>query len=1018
MTAVSAIVVTYRGAGLLRPCLLSLETALERLAEPHELLVVENGSNDGSSELVEREFPAVRLLALPRNIGFSGGVAEALEHSSGRWILLLNNDATIEPGAVEAMLAAGERDMRIGSVAAQMRFARRPDRINSAGIEVDELGVASDRLLGRPVTHSEAVPTEVFGASGGAALLRRAMLDDVGGFDRSLFAFLEDADVAWRARMRGWGAVYAPEAVVVHHHSATARHGSDFKHYLVGRNRVRLLAKNASGEQLRRHGAPIVVHDLAHVAYVGLRDHTLAPLRGRLRGLLEWRRYRAVGRPGRREHCLSPAAGMATALARGRAWSGLSYRPAPAPAPAPAIVCAAPASGVAPTATVSAARNGVAPTATVSTARNGVAPTATVSTAPANGAGSPPSPSRPDPPAEPEEYAMREEPVSNAHEDRSSEFDDLDCGTHLPATPNHSPEDPVPGEGPSTPRGHPVLERAERGLKQISRAAVARWHRHRAVSPAPGSRPTVEPPEALAALWRRSRLIALATLAAAAAALLLSLLQTPQYEAHADLLFRDAQSDQGLLGDPFVQGARDPTRDAATNTGLVQIDQITARVKRRTRSPLTVEELGDNVEVTPQGQSDLVTITARDSSPRGAARLATTFARETVAFRRSADRAELGRAERVLAARIERMTSSERRSARGRELEARASQLETARSLQTGNAELVGPARVPTEAVSPRPIRNVLVGALLGLFAGLGGALLAERLDRRFHSSDEVVEAWGLPLLGEVPEVPTLAAPGLGSVRSTLRSPDGEAFQAIRSNLQYLHPGPPKRRLLIASVGALEGKTTVAVHLAAAMAASSPETSVLLVEADLRMPGFSESPGGDPGLSEVLAGRAEWRELVRSVDLGTNPDGKPYRLDVLHSGGISPNPAELLESPRMSELLETFEAEYAHVVIDSAPLGLVADTTHLLNHVSAAIVVARLGHSARDTGRATAEQLRRLEAPLLGVVVNGVPERRGGYYGYYGYRAARGELSSAVGSRRTDGRPAAETNAVSAPLPD
>lgn len=318
---VSAIVVNFRQPELLRACLHSLEVALERVEGPSEVVVVENGSSDGSAELVRREFPSATLIALPSNRGFGGGVNAALERSRAEFVMLVNNDATVEPGALAELvrvIRAGGPD--VGSVAAQMRFADRPQTINSAGIGVDRLGIAYDRLLGAPIAGSEADPVEVFGASGGAALWRRSALDAVGRFDPTFFVFLEDADVAWRARMRGWRALYAPGAVVHHHHSATAVHASAFKYRWVGRNRVRLLARNATAAQLRRGAAAMLAYDLAYVGFAVARERTLAPLQGRLRGLREWRTARRSGAEGRREVALEAPQGLAAALRRRRAW--------------------------------------------------------------------------------------------------------------------------------------------------------------------------------------------------------------------------------------------------------------------------------------------------------------------------------------------------------------------------------------------------------------------------------------------------------------------------------------------------------------------------------------------------------------------------------------------------------------------------------------------------------------------------------------------------------------------------
>jgi GT2 family glycosyltransferase len=145
-----------------------------------------------------------------------------------------------------------------------------------------------------------SAPAEVLGATACVALYRRAMLDAVGGFDASFFAYQEDADVAWRARMGGWRCRYEPLALAWHHGSATSREGTDFKYRLVGRNRVRMIAKNASRGQLARHAPGMLAYDLAYVLFVLVTDRSLAPLQGRVRGLREWRHYRAAGERTRR----------------------------------------------------------------------------------------------------------------------------------------------------------------------------------------------------------------------------------------------------------------------------------------------------------------------------------------------------------------------------------------------------------------------------------------------------------------------------------------------------------------------------------------------------------------------------------------------------------------------------------------------------------------------------------------------------------------------------------------------
>ena len=316
----SVVVTTHSRRDLLGDCLDSVRRAVGSLSEPAEVVVVDDGRQSGIRELIEERLPGASLVTTAGNIGFAHAAMTGIRSTQGDWIALLNDDVTLEPDTFTWMLQAARSAPDVGSVATQMRFADRRGTINSAGVEIDALVTPCDRLVGAPVEASETEVVEVFGASAGAALYRRAMLDEIGGFDVSFFAYLDDVDLAWRARMCGWRCLYAPRAVVYHRHSATFGHDSKLKHFLVGRNRVRLVAKNADAAHLRRYGLAMALYDLAYVAFVGARGHTLQPARGRLQGLREWRTYRAAGRAYRRPVPLPRPRTLRSALARDRTW--------------------------------------------------------------------------------------------------------------------------------------------------------------------------------------------------------------------------------------------------------------------------------------------------------------------------------------------------------------------------------------------------------------------------------------------------------------------------------------------------------------------------------------------------------------------------------------------------------------------------------------------------------------------------------------------------------------------------
>jgi hypothetical protein len=318
--AVSVIVPNYRRPDLLKRCLQSLRGCCANPNLLVEVVVVDDGSRDESCRLVRECFPEFQLLSLAHNGGYPAAVNAGIGSSSAEWVLTLNNDTVVEEGTLESLLAAARSSSDIGSVAAQQRFLAHPDVIYSAGVTVDRYGQAADRLIGHPLADSEREPVDVFAASGAAALYRRAMLDELGGFDERFLFGLEDVDIAWRGHMRGWRCVYAPSAVVYHDLGGTVPHGSDLRFLQAGRNRLLLIAKNMTARQLLRYGPKIVLFDLLYVTYALVRLRRLSPLRGRLDGLRQWSTMRRAGASGRRSVGLTRATGFRDVLRRREAW--------------------------------------------------------------------------------------------------------------------------------------------------------------------------------------------------------------------------------------------------------------------------------------------------------------------------------------------------------------------------------------------------------------------------------------------------------------------------------------------------------------------------------------------------------------------------------------------------------------------------------------------------------------------------------------------------------------------------
>ncbi|UJA19052.1 polysaccharide biosynthesis tyrosine autokinase [Thermoleophilia bacterium SCSIO 60948] len=468
----------------------------------------------------------------------------------------------------------------------------------------------------------------------------------------------------------------------------------------------------------------------------------------------------------------------------------------------------------------------------------------------------------------------------------------------------------------------------------------------------------------LRALRRRWYVVVAAIIGGLCAAGLISALQAPLYSSEASLLFRDAGFDQQLFGSSVVQ-ARDPSRDAATNVELVSLDVVADRTAADLGS-LSGSEVGTSIDINSEGQSDLVTVVATRGSPAEAQELANAFVSNYVRFRRAADRAQVADARRLVENDFDSLSVEDQESEEGQALQEQIGQLSTLEALQTGNSEIVQEADLPDSPATPNVKQNLLLGGVFGLVAGVLLTLLVDRLDRRLRDPEEIASGLNLPLLGIVGSSKYLAQ---ANPQDHLDYADSEAFRLIRTRLRYFNVDREIKTVLVTSAAPGDGKSTVTWNLA--RSAAEAGLHAIFVEADFHRPVVAERYDLEPlpGLSDVLTEQSALPRTIKSIAMeeSASVDG---RLDVIPSGGVPPNPAELLGSDGMRRLLERLRADYDLVLIDTPPLPVIADAIPVTRLADGVLVVAQAGKTTREDAGHLSFQLGELSAQALGVVVN------------------------------------------------
>ena len=492
---------------------------------------------------------------------------------------------------------------------------------------------------------------------------------------------------------------------------------------------------------------------------------------------------------------------------------------------------------------------------------------------------------------------------------------------------------------------------------------------------------------------RRKWIVLAGIVAAVVPAVVLSVLQDPQYRAEAEIIIRTSRGDS-VFGTSTQ--TNNPDRIIQNEISVLEGDVVYAKVKEN----LQTTEDPPEVKGTARTDTDVVVVTVESSDPQTAARLVNAYIEaysdvktdQAVSdFEKSSEQLQgsitdlqgqiddldnqIDDASPTEAATLE----SQRRSLLDRQdsLRETLDKLRIDAGISNQGAEVVRPAEAPDQPFAPTPVRTAVLAFIVGLLFGLGAAFLIDYLDQSIkHPGDLDKLRSQVPLLAVVPLVPApdnrpiaLSAPNDLSV---------EAYRSLRTSVQFLGIERDVQVIQVTSAMPGEGKTTTSTNLAVVLAQTG--ASVVLVDADLRRPRVHQvfAIDGSMGLTDNLVGEP------LDLTLQTVEGG----LEVIVAGAVPPNPSEMLSSRRMTDFISELKKRFDYVVVDSAPTLPVSDAMALSRQVDGVLVVIQAGRVGLPQVRQTLATLEQVNAHILGLVLNKVVEADtiDGYgYGYGGY---------------------------------
>jgi polysaccharide biosynthesis transport protein len=490
-------------------------------------------------------------------------------------------------------------------------------------------------------------------------------------------------------------------------------------------------------------------------------------------------------------------------------------------------------------------------------------------------------------------------------------------------------------------------------------------------------------------------LIILATVLAGGAAFLVSKQMTPMYQASTIVMVNAAPSSQVNTYNSLITSQQLAGTYSKMFTAQPVLDAVAQQLKE-------TGALGVSISVSPVTDTELLRITVTSTDPEWAAKVANTlvdvFAENIVNIQGERFAVSKQNLQKQISDMDEQIKSLETQvlaqtdTVETKRLQDKIDQYRQIQYSMVGNLEevrlaesqnistitQVEPAVPDYTPVSPQILRNTLLGALVGMLLGIAVVFLMDFLDDTLRSPDQITEKLGLPVLAVISHFNT--EPGKPITESHPRSPVSEAFRTLRTNVQYTSVDRPLNTLLVTSSDSSEGKTTVAVNLSVVLAQGG--NRVTLIDADMRHPSIHkrlDNPNR-AGLSSLFV---QGNETLN----GSVQKTRIENLALVTAGDMPPNPSELLGSQKMNQILTQLKGISDILIIDSPPIMAVTDAAILGPKVDGVLLIVEPGKTRLAAARHTVEQMQRVGANLLGVVLNNLDMGSARYgYRYYYYK--------------------------------